>query len=119
MGLVVGERSCGGTCLTERGGIMGCLGWLMLLPLVVAYGLTVWVVRACNHKGSLWRILGVLASLVIGGICIQVGYWVGIEGSTEGQYQVTYPVFGWIAMISGGLIALIGTGTAIFGRKDW
>ena len=87
----------------------GCLGWLMLLPLVGAFGLTAWVVRACVQKGGLWRLLGVLSSLVIGGICIQVGYWFTEEGST---------ILGWIGMVGGGLIAVIGAGSALFGMKS-
>jgi hypothetical protein len=98
------------------------LGWLLLLPLTFAFWLAVTAGNACAKKGGLWRLLGVLVSFVIGGICIQVGYWFGIEGFTEwradGIYQVTYPVLGWIIMIGGGLIALLGTWTALVGRKE-
>ena len=87
----------------------GCLGWFLLLPLVGAFGLTVWVVRACVQKGGFWRLVGVLASLVIGGICIVVGWMLGPE---EGW------IIGWIAIIAGGLIAAIGTWSALFGMKE-
>lgn len=100
----------------------GCLGSLMLLPLVGAFGLVVWVVRACVQEGGLWRLLGVLVSLAIGGVCVLVGYGVGVEGFTEWKglayRQVTYPVWGWVLMIGGGLIALIGTWSALFGMKE-
>ncbi len=100
----------------------GCLGWLLLLPLAFAFWLAMTVANACVKKGGLWRLLGVLASLVIGGICIQVGYWLAIEGFTEWRgleaYQVTYPILGWISMIGGGLIAILGTWTALVGTKE-
>jgi len=87
----------------------GCLGWLLLLPLAFAFWLAVTVSNACAKKGSLWRLLGVLFSFLIGGICIQVGYWFTEEGIT---------ILGWIIMIGGGLIALLGTWTALVGTKE-
>ena len=48
-------------------------------------------------------------SIVIGGICIQVGYWFTEEGIT---------ILGWIIMIGGGLIAILGTWTALVGTKE-
>jgi len=101
---------------------MWILGLLMLLPLIGAFGLTVWVVRACVQKGGLWRLLGCLISLAIGGVCVLVGYWFGVEGFTEWEglesRQVTYPVLGWVDMVGGGLIAIIGTMSALFGMKE-
>jgi len=81
----------------------------MLLPLAFAFWLAVTVSNACAQKGSLWRLLGVLFSFFIGGICIQVGYWFTEEDIT---------ILGWIIMIGGGLIALLGTWTALVGRKE-
>lgn len=96
----------------------GFVGWLLLLPLIFAFWLTMTIANACARRESgAWRLLGVLASLVIGGICIQVGYWFAIEGFTEweaGGYQVVkYPVLGWIDMIGGGIMAILGTWTAL------
>ncbi len=100
----------------------GFLGLLLLLPLVGAFGFVVLIVRACVKGGGLWRLLGVLVSLAIGGACVLVGYWVGIEGFRElvglAYRQVTYPVWGWFLMIGGGLIALIGTWSALFGVRS-
>lgn len=100
----------------------GCLGWLLLLPLAFAFWLAVTIANACVKKGGLWRLLGVLFSLLIGGVCIQVGYWFAIEGFTEWRgletYTVTYPILGWIMIIGGGLIALLGTWTALVGTKE-
>jgi hypothetical protein len=86
----------------------GYLGWFLLLPLVGAFGLTVWVVRVCVQKGGFWRLVGVLASLFIGGICIFVGWVLGLE---EGW------IIGWVAIIAGGLIAAIGAWSALLGNK--
>jgi len=100
----------------------GLVGWLLLLPLIFAFWLTTTIAKACARRESGgWRLLGVLASLVIGGICIQVGYWFAIEGFTEwevGGYQIVkYPVLGWIDMIGGGIMALLGTWTALAGTR--
>ena len=100
----------------------GCLGWLLLMPLVFAFWLVVTVGNACGKRGGLWRMLGILVSLVIGGICVQVGYWFAIEGFVEWEglevHQVTYPVLGWISMIGGGLIAILGTWTSLAATKE-
>ena len=101
----------------------GLLAWLLLLPLIFAFWLTMKIANACARRESgAWRLLGVLASLVIGGICIQVGYWFAIEGFTEweaGGYQIVkYPVLGWIGMIGGGIIALLGTWTSLVGTRQ-
>lgn len=99
----------------------GFAGWLMLLPLAGAAWLIMTTVNACVEKGRLWRWLGALVSLLIGGICIRLGYTLGFEGFSEWrglqQYQVTYPVLGWIWMVGGGLLALLGTWVALSGTK--
>lgn len=96
------------------------MGWLALLPLIGAAALAITIANACVKRG--WRLLGVLSSLTIGGICILVGYSLGIEGITDwqadGVYLVKYPVLGWIGMIGGGLIALLGSWTALAGTKE-
>ena len=98
------------------------MGWLLLLPLIIAFWLAVIIANGCVKKGGSWRILGILSSLAIGGISILVGYSFGIEGSTElrddGFYTVTYPVLGWAGMIGGGLIAVIGIWTSLAGTKE-
>lgn len=96
------------------------MAWLLLLPLFFAFWLTGKTANACAKRESwAWRLLGVLASLVIAGIFIQVGYWFAIEGvrETSGYQIVTYPVLGWIVMIGGGIMALVGTWTAILGTR--
>ena len=88
----------------------GILGWLLLLPLAFAFWLTITIARGCANKGGgLWRLLGVLASFVIGGVCGVVGYWLGPE---EGL------IFGWIVLVGGGLMAILGTWTALLGTKE-
>jgi len=56
---------------------------------------------------------GVLFSLVIGGICIDVGYAMGFEGAEvwrDGEFHraTTWPVAGVIGMTIGGLTILLG-----------
>jgi hypothetical protein len=99
------------------------MGWFLLLPLSLAALVAMAIANACANRGrGSWRFLGVLSSLIIGGICVLVGYWFGIEGFTEWEglsyRQVTYPVLGWIIMIGGGFIAILGTWTAIVGTKE-
>jgi hypothetical protein len=76
--------------------------------------------------GGLWRLLGVLCSLVIGGACIGLGHILVFEGFTTTElrgsdiYQVTrtFPVAGWIGMVAGGIIALLGSWTALVATKE-
>ena len=101
----------------------GVIGWLLLLPLILAFWLTMTIANACAKRESgSWRLLGVLTSLAIGSICIFVGYGFAIEGFTEvvaGGYQIVkYPVIGWISMVGGGIIALLGTWTALVGTRE-
>jgi hypothetical protein len=97
------------------------MGWLLLLPLFIAFWLAITISNACAKRGGLWRLLAIIVSLAIGGICIKVGHWFGIEGFTEWrgfeQYKITYPMLGWIIIIGGGLIALLGTWTALVGNQ--
>ena len=87
----------------------GLIGWLFLLPLAFAFWLTITIANGCARRESgSWRFLGVLSSLIIGGICIQVGYWFTEEGMT---------ILGWIDMIGGGSMALLGTWTALVGTR--
>jgi predicted transporter len=99
--------------------------WLLLAPLAFAFWLAITVANASVKRG--WRLIGVLTSLAIGGFCILIGYWFAIDGVTQWRftewqgletYQVTYPVLGWIIMVGGGLIAILGTWTALIGTKQ-
>ena len=123
----------------------GFLGLLMLLPLLFVFGLAlalsmlpfalaIGMVGGCVQKGGLWRLLGVLASFVMGGICIRLGYWFGKKVSIEPMllflypevrfpflewiFPIMFPILGWIDMIGGGLIALIGTYSSLFVKKE-
>jgi hypothetical protein len=100
---------------------MRCLGWLLLLPLTISFYLVRWVVSYFAQKGGLWRFLGVLVSLIIGGVFIFVGYGFGIECYTEWRdgsyYRVTMPVLGWIFMVGGGIIAIVGSFKSLFGQE--
>jgi len=88
----------------------GCLGWLLLLPLAGAFWLVITIANACVKKGGLWRLLGVLVSFAIGGACIGVGFLFGSE--------LGLSIFRWIAIIAGGLIAILGTWTVLAGTKE-
>ena len=122
----------------------GLLGFLMLIPLFIVFALAVALsmlpfvfalgaVGGCVQKGGLWRLLGVLASLVIGVICIRLGYWFVNEVSIEPMlslfysevrfpfidwiFPLVFPILGWIDMVGGGLIAVIGTWSTLFAKK--
>lgn len=98
------------------------MGILLLLPLIGAYFFATIISGICCRKGGFWRMLGVLTSFAIGGFCVLYGYWFGIEGFTKWEgltyRQVTYPVFGWIMMIGGGIIALLGTWISLTGTNE-
>ena len=96
------------------------MGWLALLLVAGVAALAVVIANACVKRD--WRLLGVLSSFIIGGISVYTGYSFGFEGSTEvrsdGIYTITYPVIGWVGMIGGGLIALLGTWTSLVATKE-
>jgi hypothetical protein len=86
------------------------IGWLLLLPLAFAFWLTITIAGGCAHKGGgLWRLLGILASFVIGGVCGAVGYSLSTEAVS---------IFGWIMLIGGGLMAILGTWTTLLKTKE-
>lgn len=88
----------------------GLIGWLLLLPLIFLFWLTIKIANACAKRGGgFLRLLGVLSSLIIGGVCVQVGYWFTEEGMT---------ILGWIDMVGGGLMAILGTLRALLGVKE-
>jgi hypothetical protein len=83
---------------------MGCLGWVLIAPFV---GLGYAAIKAVDYfikKGK--KPLGILISILLGGICLGLGYDLAYVGWTEYEgltlYQVTYPVAGWIGMVIGG-----------------
>ena len=84
----------------------GCLGWLFLMPIAGAFWLAVMTAAVCGIKGGAWRLLGILSSLVIGGLVIAFTHllFAGEGGST---------VLWWIGIIAGSLITLIGLWTVI------
>lgn len=64
-------------------------------------------------KSSKSRLGGLLGGLLIGGVLIVVGYWLTFVGWDEmgldGElHNITYPVIGWIFMIGGGVVAILG-----------
>ena len=83
---------------------MGCLGWVLIAPFI---GLGYAAIKAVDYfikKGK--KPLGVLISILLGGISLWLGYDLAYVGWTEYEgltlYQVTYPVAGWIGMVIGG-----------------
>lgn len=84
----------------------GCLGWLILMPIVVAFWLAVVIASACGKKGNSWRFLGILSSILIGGVFAGFAHLLfsGEDGTTLLQ---------WIGIIAGGLIVLLGIWTAL------
>ena len=101
---------------------MGCLGSLMLLPFAGATWLAIKIVDSCAKKGGRMRLVGVLASLILGGFCVGLGYWGAFEGYTEWRgtelYQVTYPVWGWIGIVIGGIIIIFFSWRALTTTKQ-
>jgi len=89
---------------------MGCLGWVLIAPFG---GLALAAIKVVNYsikKGK--KALGILISLVLGGISLGLGYDLAYVGWKEYEgfnvYQVTYPVAGWIGMVIGGGIVIGG-----------
>jgi len=62
----------------------------------------------------------VFVSSAIGGIFIFIGYGLAIVGYIDwqnGSYTiVTWPVLGWVFMIGGVVIAIMGTVRCLFGH---
>jgi hypothetical protein len=86
------------------------IGYLMLLPYAGISWLAVKIAGSSAKKGGRTRLLGIIASFILGGICIGLGYWGAFKGYLEWRgnelYQVTYPVWGWIGIVVGGIIIL-------------
>jgi hypothetical protein len=89
---------------------MGCLGWVLLAPFAGLAWAAIKVVDHSIKKGN--KPLGVLISILLGGISVGLGYLLAYVGWTESDglnlYQVTYPVAGWIGMVIGGGIVVGG-----------
>ena len=98
------------------------VGWLLLLPLFGAFWLAITVASACGKKGGFWRIVGALSSISIGAVCCLFGYGWAFQGLTQFKgdesYQTTYPIWGWISMIGGCVIAILGVWTAVATLKE-
>jgi len=89
---------------------MGCIGWVLIAPFA---GLGFAAVKLVNYfikKGK--KPLGILISILLGGMSLGLGYDLAYVGWTEYEgfsvYQVTYPVAGWIGMVLGGCIVVGG-----------
>ncbi len=84
----------------------GCLGWIFLMPIVGAFVIAIVAARTCGNRGGLWRLVGVLIPLALGGIVAGFThlFFYGIDGPT---------LMWWIGIVSGGLMALLGIWTAI------
>jgi hypothetical protein len=69
-------------------------------------------------KSGKLRLGRLLSGLLIGGVLIVVGCWLTFVGWDEmglnGElYNITYPVIGWVFIIGGGVVAILG----IIGRR--
>jgi len=89
---------------------MGCLGWVLIAPFSGLAFAAVKLVDYFIKKGK--KPLGILISILLGGISLGLGYDLAYVGWTEYEgfnvYQVTYPVAGWIGMVLGGCIVVGG-----------
>ena len=89
---------------------MGCLGWLLIAPFGGLAFAAVKLIKYSIKKGN--KPLGILLSIILGGISLGLGYDLAYIGWTEYEgftlYQVTYPVAGWIGMVIGGVIVVGG-----------
>jgi hypothetical protein len=78
--------------------------------------------NACVKRGGIARLLGFFSSLVLGGGCIGVGYWLAYIGYEDWEglelHQVTYPVAGWFGMVFGGLIGVGGSMRCLTATKE-
>ena len=89
---------------------MGCLGWVLIAPFGGLAFAAIKVVNYSIKKGK--KPLGILISLILGGISLGLGYDLAYIGWTQYEglnlYQVTYPVTGWIGIVIGGVIVIGG-----------
>ena len=89
---------------------MGCLGWVLIAPFSGLAFAAVKLIKYSIKKGN--KPLGILISILLGGISIGLGYDLAYIGWTQYEglnlYQVTYPVTGWIGMAIGGVIVIGG-----------
>jgi len=89
---------------------MGCLGWVLIAPFGGLAFAAIKVVNYSIKKGK--KPLGIIISILLGGISLGFGYDLAYVGWTEYEglnlYQVTYPVAGWIGMVIGGGIVIGG-----------
>ena len=72
------------------------MGLLILAPFALAFGLAVKIVNACIKKSDALRPVGIIVSLLVGGVSIVSGYFIG-------------PIVGWFIVVLGGLLAVFGT----------
>jgi len=86
---------------------MRCLGALLLMPIIGAFGLTVVLAKLFGEKGGGWRILGILYSLIIGGIVVVFSI----------AFFLDSPVWKWIGISAGVIITLLGIWTTLLTEK--
>jgi len=72
------------------------IGLLILVPFALAFGLAFKIVNACIKKSDALRPVGIIVSLLVGGVSIVSGYFIG-------------PIVGWLIMALGGLLAIFGS----------
>ncbi len=95
----------------------GCLGWLLLWPLVGALWLVGRISDAAAEHGGAWRFVGAGTNLGIGAGVALLGYYLAFRGFTtfDGytERRTTLPPLGWIMIVGGVLMGLFGSITAL------
>lgn len=80
--------------------------YLVILILVFAFSLSIVMSSLCIKKRL--RLLGLLPPIIIGGASARLGFYFAIEGFNNGVDIVIYPATGWILIIGGVVISLLG-----------
>jgi hypothetical protein len=75
---------------------MWIFGLLIALPFAGAWWITLKIVNQCIKTNYVFRLIGVVLSLLVGGVSICLGYDIG-------------PIVGWFIMFGGGALAIGGT----------
>ncbi len=84
----------------------GCIGWLILMPFVGVWWLTIKAVDACIKKSNTLRPVGIIISLLVGAGSIYAGYSIG-------------PIVGWFIMACGGFIAVLGVWRSMVVTREY
>lgn len=91
----------------------GWLSWTLLLPYPVTLWFVLRIANSCARLGRLWRLVGVLVSLMVGILCVGVGRYLAYgyivaNSSASTPTVVSQPVFGWAGIAGGALIGILG-----------